>query len=96
MENLVEKSFYANMWEGLFVHKGKIYFEEDGFVFKTKVIFTIPKVHYNEINSVQEANTLGIIPNGISVNYRKGQKLVLAVNNRRTVMDFLNSMISHG
>ena len=97
MDNLVGKSFYANMWEGILIVRGKLYFEEDGFGFRAfKALGSISKIQYKEIVSIQEQNTLVIIPNGIGINLRSGHKMVFAVNNRRLIMDFLNSMISHG
>ena len=95
MENLIGKQFYANMQDGIVLSKGKIYFEENGLVFKASSIpFNTLKIQYKDLVSIKEQNTLGIIPNGVGVSFGNGQKRVFAVNNRRSVIEFLNSMMS--
>ena len=45
----------------------------------------------NEINEIEAANTLGIIPNGIIVKLKNSNELRFIVNNRNTVIEFLKS-----
>ena len=94
--SMVGKHVNANLLEGTTVMTGKIYFYEDGFVFKAQSvngILRMPKVCYQEIVAVEERRTLGIIPNGLSIKLSGDRCLAFAVSCRNDVMRFLKFTI---
>ena len=93
MKDYTNKSINANQITGITTLTGKLYFYEDGYVFKAQSVNGIlsnPKVEYKDITSVKGRNTLGIIPNGICVQTKKGEILNYVVTGRKDVIDFLN------
>lgn len=97
MKDLVNKSINANQIIGITTLTGKLFFYEDGFVFKSESVNGVinnPKIEYKTITSIKERNTLGIIPNGISIKKQDGEILNYVVFGRKDVIDFLKQKLA--
>ncbi len=90
--NYVDKVILANYFRGSEAVGGKIYFDDVGLTFKSHK-FNIQKgqtrIEYNQIQSVNKRNTLGIVPNGILIFTKDGTEHRFVVNNREKVIEFL-------
>lgn len=71
---------------------GKIYFDNTGLTFKSHK-FNIQRgetrIDYNQIQDVNKRNTLGIVPNGISIFTKDGVEHKFVIYNREKIIDFL-------
>lgn len=96
MKNYVGSSIDANYFRGIEAVGGKIFFDETGFVFKSHSINIQSgetRIDYSQIVSVRTRNTLGLVPNGISVLTKDNKKHKFVINNRKTVIEFLTSRL---
>lgn len=88
------KSISANYFRGREAVGGKIYFDEKGFTFKSHY-FNIKtgdtRIEYIQIDNVKKRNTLGIIPNGISIYTRDGLEHKFVIYNREQVIEYIQS-----
>ena len=94
--NYIGKSINANQIDGITTLTGKLYFYEEGYVFKAQSVNAIqdkPKVFYKDIEEIRLRKTLGIIPNGIIVCLKDGKCLNYVVTKRKEIVSFLNGMI---
>lgn len=92
MKDYTDKSINANQIIGISTLTGKLYFYEDGYVFKAQSVNGVisnPKIEYKDIKGVTGRNTLGIIPNGISIKMKDGQILNYVVTRRKEIIEFL-------
>ena len=96
INNYVGKSIGANYIVKMESLGGKIHFEENGLTFKSHAL-NIQKreiiISYNNIKSISNRNTLGIVPNGILVVTNDGEEHKFVINNRNKVIEFLNSKV---
>lgn len=94
MKDLVNKAVTANYLQGMQTLTGKLYFYEDGFSFKADSVNGVidkGKILYRTVTAVNKRNTLGLIPNGLSVLLDNKDELIFVLNGRNTVRDFLLS-----
>lgn len=92
--NYTEKIILANYFRGSEAVGGKIYFDNIGLTFKSHN-FNIQKgeirIDYSQIQSVNKRNTLGIVPNGISIFTKDGIEHKFVVYNREKIIEFLKN-----
>lgn len=96
MKDFTNKSINANCLQGLQTLTGKLYFYEDGFSFKADSVNGVinkGKILYKEIKTVNKRNTMGIIPNGLSVLQKNGEELVFVVSSRNEVREYMVSRL---
>lgn len=88
----IEKIILANYFRGSEAVGGKIYFDNTGLTFKSHK-FNIQRgetrIDYNQIQDVNKRNTLGIVPNGISIFTKDGVEHKFVIYNREKIIDFL-------
>lgn len=88
------KSIAANYFMDFEAVGGKIYFDEHGFTFKPHALNIQTgntRIEYKNISAIQKSNTLGIVPNGMLVFTKDGVKHRFVINNRKKVIEFLES-----
>lgn len=88
------KSIAANYFMDFEAVGGKIYFDEHGFTFKPHALNIQTgdtRIEYKNISTIQKSNTLGIVPNGMLVFTKDGMKHRFVINNRKKVIEFLES-----
>lgn len=94
MKDYIGKSIAANYFRGPEAVGGKITFEEKGLTFKSHA-FNIQRgetrIGYDQISSIEKRNTLGLVPNGISVFTKDGMEHKFVINGRKNVIEFLKS-----
>ena len=92
MKDYVNKCINANQIEGVTTLTGKLYFYEDGLVFKAQSVNGViskPKILYSDIEEVKGRNTLGLIPNGIALRNKEGVSFNFVVTRRNDVIAFI-------
>lgn len=70
MKNYIGKNILANYFRGAEAVGGKIYFDEVGMTFKSHAFnFQVgdTRIEYRDIVRAGPRNTMGIVPNGLSV-----------------------------
>lgn len=96
MKNYTNEQIAANCIRGSEAVGGKIYFDEKGFTFKSHD-FNIQtgetRIEYAHIVKIGKRNTLGILPNGISVFTKDGFEHKFVINKREEIMEFIQSRI---
>lgn len=91
------KSIAANYFMDFEAVGGKIYFDGHGFTFKPHALNIQTgntRIEYENISAIQKSNTLGIVPNGMLVFTKDGVKHRFVINNRKKVIEFLESRCS--
>lgn len=82
----------ANLFRGREAVGGRLHFEEQQMVFKSHA-FNIQTgdttIVYTDIAQVHPRNTMGLVPNGISVIVKNGVEYRFVVWNRKEIMAFL-------
>ena len=82
----------ANLFRGKEAVGGRLHFEEQRMVFKSHA-FNIQTgetvILYSDIADVHPRNTLGLVPNGISVILKNGVEHKVVVWNRKEIIAFL-------
>ena len=92
MKDYINKSINANQLDGVTTLTGKLYFYDDGVVFKAQSVNGViskPKILYSDIEEIRGRNTLGFIPNGISLRDKDGATFNFVVSQRNDVIAFL-------
>ncbi len=96
MKDYVGKKISANCFVGLEAVGGKIHFDDSGLTFKAHSL-NIQKdeirIEYADILSVDKCNTLNIAPNGIIIFTKDDFEYRFVINNRKSVIEYLNSML---
>lgn len=98
-KNYIGSSILANYFRGMEAVGGKLYFYEDGMVFKSHALNIQTgetMIPYNQIVRIGKRNTLGIVPNGMSVFTREGIEHKFVINHRKNVIGFLNAYLGLG
>ena len=96
MKDFTNKNINANYLQGLQTLTGKLFFYDDGFVFKADSVNGVinkGKTLYKDIKTVNKRNTMGIIPNGLSVVLNNGEELVFVASNRNEVREYMISRL---
>lgn len=96
MEDYIGNSIAANYFKGIEAVGGKIYFDEAGLTFKSHALNIQTgetRIEYAQIIKVAKRNTLGIIPNGISIFTKDNFQHKFVIYNRKSVIEFLQSKI---
>lgn len=94
MRDLTGTYVNANCRKDGNTYVGSLWFFSDSIEYKAKAVnstISLGKIPYSNINEIEAANTLGIIPNGIIVKLKNSNELRFIVNNRNTVIEFLKS-----
>lgn len=97
MKDFTNKAINANLINGLQVLQGKIYFYEDGYVYKAEGVNSVishNKIMYDQIKYVNPKKTLGFVPNGIMICLKNGERLNYVVSNRDDVIVYFQNKIS--
>lgn len=94
MKNYCGKKIFANCIRGFEAVGGRIHFDEAGMTFHSHS-FNIQKgdtrIAYREIIRLKKRNTLGIVPNGISIITRDGTEHKFVIYHRTKVIAYLTS-----
>ncbi len=92
MKDYMNESILANYFRGIESVGGKIYFDETGLVFKShslNIQTGQTRIDYSQIAEVKKRNTLGIIPNGMSIITKDNKIHKFVIYNRSNVIKFL-------
>ena len=92
MKDFNNKAVNANLIIGLTTLTGKLCFFENDFVFKANSVnstMCYPPIAYREIAEVKAKNTLGFIPNGITVVLNNGESYSFVVMRRNDIKNYL-------
>lgn len=94
MKNYFGKKIFANCIRGFEAVGGKLHFDETGMSFHSHS-FNIQKgdtrIEYHDIIRLKKRNTLGLVPNGISVITRDGIEHKFVIYHRTSVIAYLTS-----
>ncbi len=96
MKDYIGCSILANYFRGIEAVGGKITFDEDGFTFKShklNIQTGETKIEYSQIKKITTSNTLGIVPNGMSIITKDDVKHKFVINNRKKVIEFISSKL---
>ena len=96
-ENYVYEKIAANYMRGKEAVGGWINFDENGLTFNSHAINIQrgeTRIEYADIQDVKKRNTLGIVPNGISVYTKDNFEHKFVIYNREDVIEFLKSKMS--
>lgn len=94
MKDLVGTTSPANYFRGPEAVGGKIFFAQEALTFHSHALNIQTgdtTIRYSDIVLVKPRNTLGIVPNGISVFTRDGFEHKFVVYHRSTIIAFLMS-----
>ncbi len=99
MNDYTNTKIAANYFRGAEAVGGHIFFDEGGMTFKSHS-FNIQtgetRITYADIVKVSKRNTLGIVPNGISVFDKNGFEHKFVISHRGQVLQFLMSRMRQG
>lgn len=96
-ENNLNEKIAANYMRGKEAVGGWIYFDENGLTFKSHAVNLQTgetRIEYADIRDVKKRNTLGIVPNGISVYTNDDFEHKFVIHDREQVIEFLKSKIN--
>lgn len=94
MRNLIGSSIPANYLRGAESVGGKLLFDETGMTFSShnfNVRTGETRIAYIDVSLVRGRNTLGVVPNGISVFTQDGFEHRFVVGGRDEVMAFITA-----
>lgn len=97
MKDYIGKTVKANYYRGIEAVGGHIHFDKTGLVFNShgaNIQTGETRIEYKDINSVNKRNTLGFVPNGISIFTNDKVQHKLVVYNRSSILEFLERIIS--
>lgn len=96
MKNYIGDSIAANYFRGIEAVGGHIKFDETGLIFKShslNIQTGNTRIDYSQIVRIAKRNTLKIVPNGISVFTKDNFEHKFVINNRKSVIEFLQSKL---
>lgn len=96
MKNYIGNSIFANYFRGLEAVGGKIYFDDTGLTFKShplNIQTGETRIEYAQIATITKRNTLGIVPNGISIFTKDNFEHKFVIYNRKSVITFLQNRL---
>lgn len=94
---IVIRSGFANFWRGPEAVGGKLWLTSRWLIFKSHAvniqtgIWALP---LTEIAAIAPVNTLKIVPNGLEVTLRSGEKARFVVNKRQKWIEAINAVLS--
>lgn len=94
MKNYIGQAIAANYFRGIEAVGGKICFDENGLEFQSHAMNIQrgnTRIEYSDIAYLNNRNTLGIVPNGISILAKDGFEYKFIIDNRNSVLEFLHS-----
>lgn len=94
MKDYCGSSISANYFKGFEAVGGKLHFDKQGFTFKphrVNIQKNEARIEYTNIRSVSKRNTLGIVPNGISVLTKDDLEHKFVIGHRNDVICFLEN-----
>lgn len=97
MKDYTGNSIFANYFKGLEAVGGKIYFNDTGLTFQSHSLNIQTgeiRIEYSQISKIAKRNTLGIVPNGISIFTKDGFEHKFVIYNRNSVIAFLQCRCS--
>lgn len=97
MNDYTNSKIAANYFCGPEAVGGHIFFDESGMTFRShslNIQTGETRILYADIVRISKRNTLGIVPNGISVLDRNGFEHKFVINRREQVIQFLQSKLS--
>lgn len=96
MNEYLNGSILANYFRGIEAVGGRLYFDETGMTFRShncNIQTGETRIEYRDIQSLSKRNTLGFVPNGLSVFTKDGFEHKFVIYHRKAVMQFLESRI---
>lgn len=96
MKNYIGTSIKANLFRGIEAVGGKIIFDDIGLTFKSHSINVQTgetRIEYSQIGVIKKRNTLGVVPNGISIITKDDLEYNFVINFRKQVIEFLVSRL---
>ncbi|MFI3165700.1 MAG: hypothetical protein R3Y45_05410 [Bacillota bacterium] len=96
MKNYIGTSIKANLFRGIEAVGGKITFDDMGLTFKShscNVQTGETRIEYSQISTINKRNTLGVVPNGISIITKDNLEYNFVINSRKKVIEFLMSRL---
>ena len=96
MKNYIGNSIAANYFRGFEAVGGKMEFDETGLTFKSHALNIQAgktRIGYSQIDKITKRNTLGIVPNGISIFTKDNFEHKFVVKNRSSVIALLQSKL---
>jgi hypothetical protein len=96
VKDYIGNDISANYFRGIEAVGGKIHFDKTGLIFRSHA-FNIQsgetRIEYSQITKITRRNTLGIVPNGISIFTKDNFEHKFVINNRNSVIEFLQSRL---
>lgn len=95
-KNYIGINIPANYFRGMEAVGGHLHFYENHMIFKSHALNIQTGeqiIEYSQMVKIAKRNTLGIVPNGISVFTKDGFEHKFVIYNRDSVIEFLNSKI---
>lgn len=89
----------ANLFRGMEGVGGKLKITDRRLVFEShafNIQTGITEIYFSQIAEVKKRNTMGIVPNGMSVITKDGVEFKFVLWNRTKIIDFLNNRITQG
>ena len=96
MKTYIGQSIFANLYRGRESIGGKIFFYDDKLIFKSHDFNTstgLVEIKYVDILEVNKRNTMGIIPNGVTIFDKNNLEYKFVIYNRENVVTFLQAQI---
>lgn len=97
MNDYTNSKIAANYFRGPEAVGGHIFFDENGMTFKSHS-FNIQtgetRILYADIVKISKRNTLGLVPNGISVFDKSGFEHKFVIYHREQIIQYLQSRMS--
>ncbi len=96
MKEYTGQSIVANYFKGIEAVGGKLFFDETGMTFKSHALNIQSgetRIQYDQISRISKRNTLGIVPNGMSVFTANGFEHKFVINHREDIIAFLVSKL---
>ena len=97
MENQYLYKFKANHWKNgeavggnLYIYEKKILFKSHKFNFQPHSL----EVSYDDIKEIKFSNTLFIVPNGLTIFTKSGEKEVFVIASRKKVKNLIEEKIA--
>ncbi|QJD83218.1 GRAM domain-containing protein [Cohnella herbarum] len=86
----------ANLFRGIESVGGRIRISDKSVLFTAHAIniqTQITEIAFDQISTITKRNTLGLIPNGMTIETRDGKKYKFVLWNRQKIIDFVSSRI---
>ena len=94
MQDYIGQTIAASYFRGIESVGGKICFDDNGLNFQSHAMNIQrgdTRIEYSDVACLNKRNTLGFVPNGISILTKDGFEHKFIVNDRNSVLEFLHS-----